>query len=49
MRPMVNFEAELDKLLSRETGKLPQYELAELAAKNTNGAVERDGKGQKHG
>jgi molecular chaperone GrpE (heat shock protein) len=29
---MLNFEAELDKLLSRETRGLPQYELAELAA-----------------
>jgi molecular chaperone GrpE (heat shock protein) len=29
---MLNFEAELDKLLSRETGRLPQYELMELAA-----------------
>jgi molecular chaperone GrpE (heat shock protein) len=29
---MLNFEAELDKLLSRETERLPQYELAELAA-----------------
>jgi molecular chaperone GrpE (heat shock protein) len=29
---MLNFEAELDKLLSRETGTLPQYEFAELAA-----------------
>jgi molecular chaperone GrpE (heat shock protein) len=29
---MLNFEAELEKLLSRETGSLPQYELAELAA-----------------
>jgi molecular chaperone GrpE (heat shock protein) len=28
---MVNFEAELNKLLSRETGRLPQYEFAELA------------------
>jgi molecular chaperone GrpE (heat shock protein) len=28
----MNFEAELDKLLSRETGALPQYEFAELAA-----------------
>jgi molecular chaperone GrpE (heat shock protein) len=29
---MLNFEAELDKLLSRETRRLPQYELMELAA-----------------
>jgi molecular chaperone GrpE (heat shock protein) len=29
---MLNFEAELDKLLSLETGRLPQYELTELAA-----------------
>jgi molecular chaperone GrpE (heat shock protein) len=29
---MVNFEAELDKLLSRETGRFPQYELVELVA-----------------
>ncbi|MDR2394349.1 MAG: hypothetical protein LBD93_09390 [Treponema sp.] len=29
---MVNFEAELDTLLSHETGRFPQYELAELAA-----------------
>jgi molecular chaperone GrpE (heat shock protein) len=29
---MLNFEAELEKLLSCETGRLPQYELAELAA-----------------
>jgi molecular chaperone GrpE (heat shock protein) len=29
---MVNFEAELDKLLAHETGGLPQYEFAELAA-----------------
>jgi molecular chaperone GrpE len=29
---MLNFEAELEKLLSRETGRLPQYEFAELAA-----------------
>jgi molecular chaperone GrpE (heat shock protein) len=29
---MLNFEAELDKLLSRETGTLPQYEFAEIAA-----------------
>jgi molecular chaperone GrpE (heat shock protein) len=29
---MLNFEAELNKLLSRETGMLPQYEFAELAA-----------------
>ncbi|MDR0450073.1 MAG: nucleotide exchange factor GrpE [Treponema sp.] len=29
---MLDFEAELEKLLSRETGRLPQYELTELAA-----------------
>jgi molecular chaperone GrpE (heat shock protein) len=29
---MLNFEAELEKLLSRETGALPRYEFAELAA-----------------
>jgi molecular chaperone GrpE (heat shock protein) len=29
---MPDFEAELDKLLSRETGRLPQYEFAEFAA-----------------
>jgi molecular chaperone GrpE (heat shock protein) len=29
---MLNFEAELNKLLSRETGELPRCELAELAA-----------------
>jgi molecular chaperone GrpE (heat shock protein) len=29
---MLNFEDELKKLLSRETGRLPQYEFAELAA-----------------
>ncbi|MDR0376946.1 MAG: nucleotide exchange factor GrpE [Spirochaetaceae bacterium] len=29
---MLNFETELEKLLSRETGRLPQYEFAELAA-----------------
>ncbi|MDR1970529.1 MAG: nucleotide exchange factor GrpE [Treponema sp.] len=29
---MLNFEAELDKLLSREIQDLPQYEFAELAA-----------------
>jgi molecular chaperone GrpE (heat shock protein) len=29
---MINFEAELDKLLSLENGKLPQYEFAEFAA-----------------
>jgi molecular chaperone GrpE (heat shock protein) len=29
---MLNFEAELEKLLSRETGMFPQYEFAELAA-----------------
>jgi molecular chaperone GrpE (heat shock protein) len=29
---MLNFEAELDKLLSSETGRLPRHELAELAA-----------------
>jgi molecular chaperone GrpE (heat shock protein) len=29
---MLNFEFELEKLLSRETGPLPQYEFAELAA-----------------
>jgi molecular chaperone GrpE (heat shock protein) len=29
---MLNFEAELDKLLSREIRSLPQYEFAELAA-----------------
>jgi molecular chaperone GrpE (heat shock protein) len=29
---MLNFEEELNKLLSRETGRLPQYEFAELAA-----------------
>jgi molecular chaperone GrpE (heat shock protein) len=29
---MLNFEAELEKLLSRETGRLPQYEFAEFAA-----------------
>jgi molecular chaperone GrpE (heat shock protein) len=29
---MLNFEEELDKLLFRETGRLPQYEFAELAA-----------------
>jgi hypothetical protein len=28
---MINFEAELDKLLSLESGKLPQYEFAEFA------------------
>ncbi|MDR2785220.1 MAG: nucleotide exchange factor GrpE [Treponema sp.] len=33
---MLNFEAELDKLLSRETGPLPQYEFAELAAAGQN-------------
>lgn len=29
---MINFEAELNKLLSLETGELPRYEFAELAA-----------------
>jgi molecular chaperone GrpE (heat shock protein) len=29
---MLNFEAEIEKLLSRETGRLPQHEFAELAA-----------------
>jgi molecular chaperone GrpE (heat shock protein) len=29
---MINFEAELNKLLSQETGPLPEYEFAELAA-----------------
>jgi molecular chaperone GrpE (heat shock protein) len=29
---MLNFEAELGKLLAGETGRLPQYELTELAA-----------------
>ncbi|MDR1904789.1 MAG: nucleotide exchange factor GrpE [Treponema sp.] len=29
---MLNFETELDKLLFRETGRLPEYEFAELAA-----------------
>ncbi|MDR2051903.1 MAG: nucleotide exchange factor GrpE [Treponema sp.] len=33
---MLDFEAELDKLLSRETAPLPQYELAELAAAGQN-------------
>ena len=29
---MINFEAELNKLLSLETGRVPEYEFAELAA-----------------
>ncbi|MDR2020162.1 MAG: nucleotide exchange factor GrpE [Treponema sp.] len=29
---MINFEAELNKLLSLETGRLPEYEFTELAA-----------------
>jgi molecular chaperone GrpE (heat shock protein) len=29
---MINFEAELNKLLSQESGELPQYEFTELAA-----------------
>jgi molecular chaperone GrpE (heat shock protein) len=31
---MLDFEAELNKLLARETGMLPQYEFVELAAMN---------------
>ncbi|MFP3088946.1 nucleotide exchange factor GrpE [Treponema sp. TIM-1] len=33
---MLDFEAELNKLLSGETGRLPQYELVELAAAGQN-------------
>ena len=41
---MLNFEAELEKLLSRETDILPQYEFAELAAEGRKFLEELDKK-----